>query len=116
MDKKKTSAPGTAKAPAGKTAPKAAKPAELTARVPASPAAPVAETAPLTAKATAPKAKAKDTSPRIASWLPLTQNQAEQFVRLTTRGAWVGIGSLVLFWVIVRFVGPAAGWWTLADG
>lgn len=66
------------------------------------------------AKAAAPKAK--DTSPRIASWLPLTQNQAEQFVRLTTRGAWVGIGSLVLFWVIVRFVGPAAGWWTLADG
>ena len=57
-----------------------------------------------------------DHSPRIASWLPLTQRQGEQFVQLTTRGAWIGIGSLVLFWVIVRFIGPAAGWWTLADG
>ena len=62
------------------------------------------------------KARPKDTSPRIAPWLPLTQNQAEQFVRLTTRGAWIGIGALVLFWVVVRFVGPAAGCWTLADG
>ena len=60
-------------------------------------------------------AKPKDTSPRVAPWLPLTQNQAEQFVRLTTRGAWVGIGTLVIFWVIVRFIGPAAGWWALAD-
>ena len=61
-------------------------------------------------------AKPKDTSPRIAPWLPLTQNQAEQFVRLTTRGAWIGIGALVLFWVTVRFIGPALGWWSLADG
>jgi hypothetical protein len=37
-------------------------------------------------------------------------------VAITTQGAWIGIGSLVLFWVIVRFIGPAAGWWTLADG
>ena len=68
---------------------------------------------------TRPAAKAaqpKDTSPRIAPWVPLTQNQAEQFVRLTTRGAWIGIGGLVLLWVVVRFIGPAAGWWTLADG
>ena len=64
----------------------------------------------------AAKAKPKDTSPRIAPWLPLTQNQGEQFVRLTTRGAWIGIGALVIFWVVVRFIGPAAGWWTLADG
>jgi hypothetical protein len=71
---------------------------------------------PKAAKPAAKAAKAKDTSPRVAPWLPLTQNQAEQFVRLTTRGAWVGIGALVLFWVIVRFIGPAAGWWTLADG
>ena len=40
----------------------------------------------------------------------------ERFVALTTRGAWIGIGALVLFWVTVRFIGPAAGWWTLADG
>jgi len=66
-----------------------------------------------------PPAKATnkaDTSPRLVSWLPLTRNQADRFVALTTRGAWVGIGALVLFWVIVRFIGPAAGWWTLADG
>ena len=62
------------------------------------------------------KAKPADTSPRLAPWLPLTQRQGEQFVQITTRGAWVGIGALVLFWVIVRFIGPAAGWWTFADG
>ena len=55
-------------------------------------------------------------SPRLAPWLPLTRQQADQFVQLTTRGAWIGIGALVLFWVTVRFIGPAAGWWTLADG
>jgi hypothetical protein len=57
-----------------------------------------------------------DTSPRIAPWLPISRDQAERFVALTTRGAWIGIGALVIFWVTVRFIGPAAGWWTLADG
>ena len=57
-----------------------------------------------------------DTSPRIAAWLPLTRNQADRFVTLSTKGAWVGIATLVLFWVTVRFIGPTAGWWTLADG
>jgi hypothetical protein len=57
-----------------------------------------------------------DTSPRLVAWLPLTRQQAERFVSLTTRGAWVGIAALVLFWVTVRFLGPALGWWTLADG
>ena len=57
-----------------------------------------------------------DTSPRLAAWLPLTRHQADRFVALTTRGAWVGIGVLVLFWLTVRFLGPALGWWTLADG
>ncbi|MEI6615976.1 MAG: DUF2839 domain-containing protein [Cyanobium sp. ELA507] len=52
----------------------------------------------------------------MANWLPLSRNQADRFVALTTRGAWIGIAALVLFWVIVRFIGPAAGWWTLADG
>ena len=57
-----------------------------------------------------------DTSPRVAPWLPLSKQQADQFVSLTTRGAWIGIAALVLFWVTVRFIGPALGWWTLADG
>jgi hypothetical protein len=56
-----------------------------------------------------------DTSPRLFSWLPLSRNQAGRFVSLTTRGAWIGIGALVLFWLAVRFLGPAAGWWTLSD-
>ena len=56
-----------------------------------------------------------DTSPRLVPWLPLTRNQGDRFVSLTTRGAWVGIGALVLFWLTVRFLGPAMGWWSLAD-
>jgi hypothetical protein len=49
-------------------------------------------------------------------WWPLNRSQADRFVALTTRGAWIGIGALVVFWVTVRFIGPAAGWWSLADG
>jgi hypothetical protein len=51
----------------------------------------------------------------VAPWLPLTKQQTSQFMAITTRGAWIGIGGLVAFWVVVRFIGPAAGWWTLAD-
>lgn len=49
-------------------------------------------------------------------WWKGSGNTGERFVAITTRGAWIGIGALVLFWVTVRFIGPAAGWWTLADG
>ena len=61
------------------------------------------------------KSPAADDSPRVVSWLPLTQNQTRQFMTWTTRGAWIGIASLAVFWIIVRFIGPAAGWWSLAD-
>lgn len=57
-----------------------------------------------------------DTSPRLIPWLPFTRNQADRFVAVSTRGAWIGIAALVAFWVTVRFIGPAAGWWILADG
>ena len=57
----------------------------------------------------------QDDSPRIISWLPITQNQRDQFYSTTIRGGWIGIGIVVLLWVVVRFVGPAAGWWTPAD-
>jgi len=57
-----------------------------------------------------------DDSPRLLPWLPLTRNQADRFVSVSTRGAWIGIAALVLFWLTVRFVGPAAGWWHLSDG
>jgi len=62
------------------------------------------------------KSRPVDNSPRIVAWFPLTRQQADRFVELTSRGAWVGIGGLVLLWLIVRFLGPAAGWWSLADG
>jgi hypothetical protein len=51
----------------------------------------------------------------VVPWLPLTKNQTQQFVAVTTRGAWFGIGAMVLLWITVRFIGPAAGWWTLSD-
>jgi Protein of unknown function (DUF2839) len=35
----------------------------------------------------------------------------EQFVRWSTRGAWIGIGAIVVLWVVIRFVGPGFGWW-----
>jgi len=61
-------------------------------------------------------ARPVDTSPRLVSWLPFSRNQADRFVELSTRGAWIGIAALAVVWVTVRFVGPAAGWWTLSDG
>jgi hypothetical protein len=62
-----------------------------------------------------PDQSSGDNSPRIASWLPLSRDQADRFVTITTKGAWIGITALVIFWLTVRFIGPAAGWWTLAD-
>ena len=71
-----------------------------------------------TAQGLGPRQRRPETgeSPRVVAWLPFTQDQTRQFVTLTTRGAWIGIGALVLFWVVVRFIGPSFGWWTLADG
>jgi hypothetical protein len=50
---------------------------------------------------------------RIVSWLPITKTQSEDFVKWTSRGSWIGIGVLVAWWIVVRFVGPAAGWWVV---
>jgi len=47
----------------------------------------------------------------ILPWLPITNTQAGQFVKWTTRGAWIGIGTMVAIWLTVRFIGPAFGWW-----
>lgn len=49
--------------------------------------------------------------PPILPWLPISQSQAQQFVKWTTRGSWIGIGLLLAAWLTIRFVGPAAGWW-----
>jgi hypothetical protein len=48
---------------------------------------------------------------RIVSWSPLTKKQAQSFVEWSTRGAWFGIGGTVVIWIIIRFIGPAFGWW-----
>ena len=56
-----------------------------------------------------------DVSPRIINWLPFTENQKDYFIKLSIRASWFGIAFLILLWVIVRFIGPAAGWWTPAD-
>ncbi|MBE9187267.1 DUF2839 domain-containing protein [Microcoleus sp. LEGE 07076] len=50
---------------------------------------------------------------RILPWLPITKTQSEDFVRWTSRGSWIGISLLVGWWIVVRFVGPAAGWWVV---
>ncbi|MDJ0507817.1 MAG: DUF2839 domain-containing protein [Crocosphaera sp.] len=50
---------------------------------------------------------------RILPWVPISKAQANSFYQWTTRGAWIGIGVMVLLWVTVRFVGPAFGWWDI---
>ena len=50
-------------------------------------------------------------SERIVGWLPLTKSQAQQFVKLTSKGAWIGIGVMIAVWFTVRFIGPAFGFW-----
>ena len=56
-----------------------------------------------------------DESPRIFEWLPITINQRDNLIKLSIKASWCGIGGLIILWIVVRFVGPAAGWWTLAD-
>lgn len=48
---------------------------------------------------------------RILPWVPITKTQAEQFVKWSNRGAWIGIGVMIAAWVTIRFIGPAFGWW-----
>ena len=61
------------------------------------------------------KKNSSNESPRIVSWFPVTQAQRDQFIQLSIRVGWVGIAALVILWIIVRFIGPAAGWWIPAD-
>ena len=56
-----------------------------------------------------------DESPRLFKWLPFTINQRDNLIKLSIKASWFVIGGLVILWIVVRFVGPAAGWWTLAD-
>lgn len=47
----------------------------------------------------------------ILPWIPITKTQADQFMAITTKGAWIGIGVMAAIWVTVRLIGPALGWW-----
>ena len=57
----------------------------------------------------------KNSSQRIFSFLPITEVQEKLFIQITIKGAWIGIGFLVCLWIVVRFIGPAFGWWIPAD-
>ena len=56
-----------------------------------------------------------DNSPRFINWLPITENQKDHFIKLSIKAGWFGIALLIILWIVVRFIGPAAGWWTPAD-
>ena len=56
-----------------------------------------------------------DDSQRLIDWLPVTENQKDYFIKFSIRAGWIGIGMLILLWIVVRFIGPAAGWWIPAD-
>jgi Protein of unknown function (DUF2839) len=47
----------------------------------------------------------------VMPFIPIKKGQAAQFVKWSTFGAWVGIGVLVAYWITVRLLGPALGWW-----
>ena len=56
-----------------------------------------------------------DQSPKVFDWLPITVNQKDSLIKLSIKASWFGIVVLVIVWVVVRFIGPSAGWWILAD-
>ena len=56
-----------------------------------------------------------DNSPRLIEWIPITVKQKDHFIKLSIKAGWIGILLLILLWVVVRFIGPAAGWWIPAD-
>ncbi|MEL6438564.1 MAG: DUF2839 domain-containing protein [Cyanobacteria bacterium J06621_8] len=50
-------------------------------------------------------------SEAILPGIPITKEQAEKFIKITTRGAWIGIGAMIAAWLTIRFIGPAFGFW-----
>ena len=56
------------------------------------------------------KTKTKfDESPRLFEWLPFTMNQRDNLIKFSIKARWFGMGGLVILWIVVRFIGPAAG-------
>lgn len=50
-------------------------------------------------------------SERILPGIPITKAQSEKFIKLTSKGAWIGISIMIAVWFTVRFIGPAFGLW-----
>lgn len=50
----------------------------------------------------------------ILPGIPITKAQSEQFIDITSKGAWIGMAVMVGGWVVIRFIGPSFGWWQLA--
>ncbi len=50
---------------------------------------------------------------KISPWLPITKKQSQQFMEITTKASWIGIGLLVVVWITIRFIGPGFGWWQI---
>jgi hypothetical protein len=52
----------------------------------------------------------------VIPWIPFwTKQKADQFVKVSTKAAWIGIFIMAGAWVTIRFIGPALGWWQLLD-
>lgn len=47
----------------------------------------------------------------LIPWLGITKQKAQRYVAWANRGAWIGIAILVVFWITIRVLGPAFGWW-----
>jgi hypothetical protein len=49
--------------------------------------------------------------PRILPWLPITESQLIRVQKVANQGAWIGIAVVIVFWLTLRFIGPALGLW-----
>jgi hypothetical protein len=53
---------------------------------------------------------------RSLPWIPFwTKKNAKQFIELSSKAAWIGIGLMIAAWITIRFIGPGLGWWQIVD-
>jgi Protein of unknown function (DUF2839) len=55
----------------------------------------------------------KDSQDYIFPGIPITKQQSEEFIDITSKCAWFGMVTMVIGWVVIRFIGPSFGWWEL---
>lgn len=53
------------------------------------------------------------TESNLVSWFPVKKSQLQQLYKIVMKGSWIGIFLVLLSWIVVRFMGPALGWWEL---